>query len=61
MRRAADGAHAVATDRTPAASVPSVRAVGESRGIGGAAAPLAEGEPAGLTATARLGGAAATP
>ncbi|WP_405747582.1 FAD-dependent oxidoreductase [Streptomyces sp. NBC_01525] len=61
VRRTADGTHAVATDRDLATSVPTVWVAGESRGIGGAASALAEGELAGLTAGARLRGEVAPP
>ncbi|WP_078653936.1 NAD(P)/FAD-dependent oxidoreductase [Streptomyces catenulae] len=61
VRPTADGTHAVATDRSLATSVPTVWAAGETRGIGGAAVALAEGELAGLAAGARLRGAAVPP
>ncbi|MCF3124068.1 FAD-dependent oxidoreductase [Streptomyces arenae] len=61
VRRAVDGSYALATDRNLRTSVPTVWAAGESRGVGGAALALAEGELAGLMAGARLGGVAASP
>ncbi|MEV5983129.1 NAD(P)/FAD-dependent oxidoreductase [Streptomyces sp. NPDC052114] len=61
VRRSVDGAYALATDRNLRTSVPTVWAAGESRGVGGAALALAEGELAGLMAAARLGAGAVPP
>ena len=61
VRRARDGAAALATGRDQETSVPGVWTAGETCGIGGAAQALAEGELAGLMAWACLTGNAPPP